>query len=228
MNILFLLALALSPGLAIILYIYLKDRYEPEPIKLLAIGFVLGVIAFGISVPVGNLLENLFGIKDQDLFDQVIKAFLVVAVVEESSKFIFLRTVIYPNKNFDEPFDGIMYSVMIAMGFATIENLIYVLNGGGGIAIIRMFTAVPSHAIFAILMGYFVGIDKIVPGKGFGYSVFGLLLAILFHGIYDYFLFISNQSLLWVGAAVSIIVAFLLSQRAIRLHQEASPFKETS
>lgn len=226
MTMIFLLALALSPGLAIILYIYLKDHHEPEPIRPLFIGFVSGIVAFIIATGAGTILEQWIDIRDRNLYDQVIKAFLIVACVEEGSKFFFLRGILYPNKNFNEPFDGIVYSVMIGMGFATTENVIYVLQGGGGTAIVRMFTAVPAHATFAILMGFFVGEDKIVPGKGLMYSFLGLLLATLFHGIYDYFLFISFKPGLWIGAIASIVIALLLSGRAIRLHQDASPFKD--
>ncbi|MCK6618664.1 MAG: PrsW family glutamic-type intramembrane protease, partial [Cyclobacteriaceae bacterium] len=83
-------------------------------------------------------------------------AFAVVAFLEELSKFVFIRGILYHNKNFNEPLDGIVYAVMVGMGFATAENMIYVWHGGGGTAIMRMFSAIPAHALFAILMGYWL------------------------------------------------------------------------
>ena len=157
MNILFLLAIATAPGVAIGLYIYLKDKHEREPIGLLIKAFMYGMLStlltFIISIPISSMIP----IDEQDIGEQAIHAFLLVALIEEFSKFVFLRGVLYRNKNFNEPFDGIVYSVMVGMGFATLENILYVSDGGVGTAILRMFTAVPAHASFAILMGYFLG-----------------------------------------------------------------------
>jgi RsiW-degrading membrane proteinase PrsW (M82 family) len=73
--------------------------------------------------------------------------------------------VLYNNKNFNEPFDGIVYAVIVSMGFATIENIIYVFQYGFATGILRLFTAVPAHAAFGILMGYFLGKAKFTHGK---------------------------------------------------------------
>ena len=113
------------------------------------------------------------------------------------------------------------------MGFATTENIIYVLNGDGGTAILRMFSAVPAHTMFAVIMGFYVGEDKIVPAKVFLYSIFGLVAATAFHELYDYFLFVSFKPGIWIGAIVSIVLAYFLSQKAIKIHQAASPFKNS-
>jgi protease PrsW len=87
-----------------------------------------------------------------------------------------------------------------------------------------MFTAVPAHATFGILMGYWIGKAKFLHQREWSYSILALLIATLFHGAYDYFLFISFVPGLWLGAILSLIIAVILSRWAIRLHQQASPF----
>lgn len=163
-------------------------------------------------------------IDEKDLSEQAVHAFLLVALVEEFSKFIFVRGILYRNPNFNEPFDGIVYSVMVGMGFATFENILYVSDGGIATAVLRMFTAVPAHASFAVLMGYYLGKAKFEHRKGF-MAIYGLLAATFFHGAYDYCWFIAFVPGIWLGALVSLVVAIVFSRKAIRIHQAASPFK---
>ncbi len=224
MNIIILLALAMAPGIAIGIYIYLKDDHEREPIGLLLTSFLYGALSTLITFAISWPLDFLMSLKDEDVVDQFTNAFFKVALVEEFSKFIFIRFILYSNKNFNEPFDGIVYATMVGMGFATLENILYVFHYGVPTGILRMFTAVPAHACFAVLMGYFLGKAKFTHRKEFYYSVVALLVASAFHGAYDYFWFISFMPGVWVGAIVSLIVAFVLAQRAIRLHQQSSPF----
>ena len=152
MNFLILLAIALAPGVAIGVYIYLKDKHEKEPIGLLIKSFFFGILSTLVTLMISGAVTPFVIIDELDLSDQAIHAFLLVALVEEFSKFIFVRGILYRNKNFNEPFDGIVYAVMVGMGFATFENIFYVIEGGIEVAVIRMFTAVPAHATFAILM----------------------------------------------------------------------------
>lgn len=155
---------------------------------------------------------------------QFFNAFFKVALIEEFSKFIFVRFVLYNNKNFNEPFDGIVYAVMVSMGFATVENVVYTFQYGFATGILRMFTAVPAHAAFAVLMGFFLGKAKFTHRRGLYYSLIALLAPTLFHGSYDYFWFVSYIPGIWTGALISLIISFILSRQAIRLHQQASPF----
>jgi len=221
----FLLTLAVIPGIAIGLFIYIKDKHEPEPIKLLFLSFVYGALSFGINLAIGLPLSSLFSIEEKNLEEQALHAFAVVAFLEELSKFLFIRGVLYKNKNFNEPLDGIVYAVMVGMGFATTENILYVWNGDGGTALIRMFSAIPAHAMFAVLMGYLLGKAKFTHRKELYYSIVALAVATLFHGVYDYFLFISFVPGIWIGSLVSLLVAFALSRKAILVHQQDSPFR---
>jgi len=226
MEVLMLLILALAPGIAIIIYIYLKDIHEPEPFSQLAIGFGLGVLSMILATGITYLIYKKIHFDDHSMSDMAIKAFVIVALVEEVSKYIFIRGVLYRSSHFNEPFDGIIYAVMVGMGFALTENVIYVINGGGGTAIVRMFTAVPAHALFAVIMGFFLGEAKLENKHTLLYSTIALVVAIFLHGIYDYFLFISFVPGIWMGAVISLIIAYFLSQKAMKIHQDASPFKE--
>ena len=85
---------------------------------------------------------------------------LTVAITEELLKFIVVILIIYPNKAFDEPFDGIVYSVFVGMGFATAENLTFVMQGNTSVALFRMLSAIPAHFVFAVVIGYYLGIAK--------------------------------------------------------------------
>jgi protease PrsW len=227
MDVLVLLAIASAPGVAIMLYIYLKDKHEREPISLLIKAFFFGVLSTLLTLLISMPISSFITIHEKDLTEQAIHAFLIVALVEEFSKFIFVRGILYRDKNFNEPFDGIVYSVMVGMGFATFENILYVTDGGLEVAILRMFTAVPAHASFAVLMGFYLGKAKFEHKKGH-YALYALGVATLFHGVYDYCWFISFEPGIWLGAIASLIVAIFFSRKAIHLHQIASPFQGNS
>lgn len=226
MEVLTLLILALSPGVAIMIYIYLQDRHEPEPIKQLVISFGYGILSMLLATGVTYLIYKSIHFDKNSFSDMALKAFAVVAVIEEGAKFLFIRGILYRNNNFNEPFDGIVYSLMVGMGFALTENVLYVFKGDGGTAIIRMFSAVPAHAVFAIIMGFFLGEAKLEHRHTFLYGFTALVTATLAHGIYDYFLFISFVPGIWIGAAVSLIVGYFIARKAIEIHQDASPFKK--
>lgn len=221
-----LLISAIAPVFIIIIYIYIKDKYEKEPKRLLLLSFISGTI---VSILITTLLYSGFDFvlplnNHYSIQEQLIKAFFVVGLSEEFSKYIIVRYVSQPRKAFNEPFDGIIYAVMVSMGFAATENLMYVLQGGMQVAILRAFTAVPAHATFAIIMGYFMGKAKFSNNKVL-LNFTGLFLAVLFHGTYDFFLFIDFIPGVWVGAFISLFVGLYLSRKAIQKHQEASKFK---
>jgi len=224
MDLLTLLAISTAPGGCIVIYIYIKDKHEKEPIGLLIKSFVFGAVAVLVTLMISFPLESFTPKDDGDIYQQFIRAFIFVALVEEFSKFLFVRGILYNDDNFNEPFDGIVYSVTVSMGFATLENILYVSDGGYATAIVRIFTAVPAHAAFAVLMGYFIGRAKFAKSGSY-YSLIGLLAATAFHGAYDFFWFISFVPGIWVGAIVSLVAGVWLSRKAIRAHQDASPFR---
>jgi RsiW-degrading membrane proteinase PrsW (M82 family) len=221
-----LVFLALAPVFAIIVYIYSKDKYEKEPKKLLFFSFLFGAI---LSIFISSILYLVFDVmlphpKEFSIWHQFIKAFFIVALIEEFSKYVIVRFYAQPKKDFNEPFDGIIYAVMVSMGFAAVENILYVFEGGLETAIWRAFTAVPAHATFGVLMGYFMGKAKFSKNKAL-WNLTGLLVAILFHGSYDFFLFINFIPGISIGAFISLIFGIWLSKKAIKQHQEDSNFK---
>ncbi|SDR74319.1 Membrane proteinase PrsW, cleaves anti-sigma factor RsiW, M82 family [Polaribacter sp. KT25b] len=220
-----LLFLAVAPVMVIILYIYFKDKFEKEPIHFLFKNFLLGafvsvLITFVLSIITGFLFDLT---NDNSILNQFIKAFIVVALVEEFSKYIIVRYYAQPNKEFNEPFDGIVYAVMVSMGFAALENVLFVYKHGIETGITRAFTAVPAHATFAILLGYYMGKAKFSKNKR-KLNLIGLLVAIIFHGAYDFFLFINFIPGTVIGALSSLLVGIVLSRKAIKIHQKNSNF----
>jgi RsiW-degrading membrane proteinase PrsW (M82 family) len=222
-----LLALSLAPVVIIIIYIYYKDKYEKESKRILALTFMLGaVVSIVITAILYRVYDNFFPeLEERSIWQQFIKAFIVVALVEEFSKYVVVRYFNQPRKGFNEPFDGIVYAVMVSMGFAAVENIFYAISGGFEVALLRAFTAVPAHASFAILMGYYMGMAKF-SNKRMKLNLIGLGLAVLFHGAYDFFLFINFIPGLSIGAFVSLILGLLLSRKAIKIHQDNSHFKD--
>ncbi len=221
-----LLLTAIAPVFIIILYIYFKDKYEKEPKRLLFYNFLLGAI---VSIVITTILYYAIDVvlpltNHTSIFQQFIKAFFVVALTEEFSKYVIVRYFSQKNKAFNEPFDGIVYAVMVSMGFAATENIFYVLEGGYQTALLRAFTAVPAHATFGILMGYYMGKAKFSNNR-IVLNLTGLLLAVVFHGAYDFFLFIDFVPGIWIGAFVSLFIGLILSRKAIKRHQNNSHFK---
>lgn len=221
-----LLLLALAPIVVILIYIYVKDKYEKEPIGVLVKNFFLGaVVSIIITVVLGFAANIIFPITDEkSILQQFVKAFFVVALVEEFSKYIIVKYYAQKKTDFNEPFDGIVYAVVVSMGFAALENVLYVSQYGVTTGLTRAFTAVPAHATFGILMGYFMGKAKFSNNR-VKYNLLGLLIATLFHGAYDFFLFINFIPGIAIGAFVSLIIGIVLSQKAIKKHQRISHFK---
>lgn len=229
-----LLVLALAPGLAIMWFIYSADKYEKEPLKALFMSFLLGMLAIipvlGIELAGTNLLAMLLP-REGWLYYSVL-SFVVVALSEELAKWSMVRGYAYRRPFFNEPFDGIVYSVMVSMGFATLENIGYVWQFGWQAGVLRMFLSVPAHATFGILMGYYFGLARFVgKDREWGLKIRGLLLAVFFHGLFDLFLLVQQDAiitsqwstgLLFGSAVLSFLVAVKLSWQAIKLHQQVS------
>jgi RsiW-degrading membrane proteinase PrsW (M82 family) len=170
-----LLALAIAPAIFVLCYFYLKDRYEPEPL-----GWVVKVFFIGAFMVIpAALLEAPF---PEGLFVTVI----VAPIVEESLKFAAVYFTVYRDEEFDEPVDGIVYGVAAALGFAMVENIMYVLEGGLAVGIVRAIASVPAHALFASVWGYTLGLARFRPEKERPLLIAsGLAAAMVFHGVFN-------------------------------------------
>jgi RsiW-degrading membrane proteinase PrsW (M82 family) len=221
--------MALAPAFAIALYIYWKDTHEKEPVGVLVMCFIFGVL---ICFPAGFWNSGVFEIfgfdldqEDNGMLISFFMAFFVVGLGEETLKYLVVVLYAFRKPCFNEPFDGIVYAVMVSLGFAAFENIFYVMEGGLSVAVLRMFTAVPMHAAFAVIMGYYIGLSKYYKGTArTEKSLKGLFYAVLLHGLYDFVLFQDDFPLLGLLIFPLIIWAFFLCKRAMNKHLKVSPF----
>ncbi len=220
------IALATLPGLLIVLYIYYKDTHQKEPHKYLIWCFLFGAISTYPAIHLEKWGMSLGYDVSPDIFTTMVFAFVVVAGSEELVKYVFLKGYIYPKAEFDEPLDGIVYAVMIGMGFATLENILYAINYGLETTVIRAFTAVPAHAAFAVIMGYYVGLAKFSDNNKTTLLLQGFIAAVVLHGTYDFFIFQKNYPALTGLTMVTLVIGIMLSRKMIKIHQELSPFTQ--
>jgi RsiW-degrading membrane proteinase PrsW (M82 family) len=237
-----LFALATLPPIVVIFIIYKLDKYEKEPIKQIVRVFLYGCLTVIPVILIANIrdplyksgyLENLvnltgggiLGISEMSIF---LYAVIGVALVEEYFKFLVLTKYIYNTPDFNEPMDGIVYGVTASMGFAFIENLMYVYfyvkpEEAFLTAVVRICSAIPAHALMGVIMGYYVGKAKFSINNEKRLLLKGLLGAIILHGIYDYFLL--SQNGLAIFACASLIISVIIAKKAIKENVENSPFK---
>jgi RsiW-degrading membrane proteinase PrsW (M82 family) len=208
---------AITPPLLIVFFIYRNDLHEKESHKLLLNTFLLGCFLVLPMILLELITENIF--KNIFIFSMI-----GVALVEEGVKYITLLNYNFPKKDFNEPYDGIIYSLVLTMGFAMVENIMYVIGSGSegaSVSILRMLTAIPMHATCGIVMGYFLGLAKMNKKNKSKNFILSIISPVLIHGLYNYFIFIKLFGL-------SLIIVFLgvrYSLKAIKIHQELSPFK---
>jgi RsiW-degrading membrane proteinase PrsW (M82 family) len=183
-----LLILSLAPVFIIAGYIWFRDKYEKEPLRILILALVAGALTV---IPILFLEQFLDGFTEffPGLLAAAWKAFAVAAFSEELLKFIALYLLIWKSPEFNEKFDGIVYAVFVSLGFAAVENVLYVTGGGFSTGISRAITAVPAHAIFGVTMGFYFGMAKFFDKKRLQFKTKALLYPILLHGIYDFILF---------------------------------------
>ena len=194
-----LMALAIIPGLLLIIYVYKKDKVEKEPL-----GLILRIIIYGIisCIAAGYLeqLESNFLPKYQEgtVEYAVMTSFCMAAFVEEIVKFLAMRLGSWRYQGFNYRFDGIVYGVSAAVGFAVYENIMYVAMYGFQTAVVRAFTAIPLHAFCGVFMGVMYSYSKKASilgqgGKSVLFTIFALLLPMLIHGTYDTFAFLGER-----------------------------------
>lgn len=190
-NILFIyFAAALLPALVLLGYVRNKERIHrtPWPVigSILCTGAFSAVLASIIEWICNLIFRNRTFIGAGNLIYMI----LAVGLVEEGSKFLFLKDKTWEYPFFKTKYDGIVYSVCVGLGFAILENIKYVFTYGVGIAPMRALTAIPAHLSFAVIMGYFYGRarfyeDMSEHGRAVCSQVLGLICTAVLHGFYD-------------------------------------------
>ena len=211
-----LLSLAVLPVVLLLWFIYKKDPH-PEPRKVLSKVFLFGcltaipVIICEIIVDV--ILESVDTSTYGNLF---LSVFFGVGLIEEFFKWGVVKLLCFKNKEFDETYDAIVYAAFSSLGFACVENILYVVEGGIGVGIGRALLSVPGHACFGIAMGYFFGLAKKAQAEGrssSGMQFAALLVPSLLHTVYDFFLEMDTE----LGLEILVWFAFVIIMFVISL-----------
>ena len=205
--------LAILPVIVLASYIYKKDKYEKEPLSMLILAFFLGMLAIPMDLVVVGIINAM--IPGGTVFYQ---AFFEAGIPEEFCKWALFMLVIWRNKNFDEFFDGIVYACFIGLGFACIENMMYVFDSESystalHTGVVRALLSVPGHFLFAVIMGYFLGMAKFRPQQRGKYLILSYVCPVIAHGIFDYLLMLSSalteNNMELIGAGLFLIFLYL-------------------
>jgi len=208
-----LFSLALIPVVGLLFFIYFKDRKEKEPFRLLVALFFAGMGTSVTAIIAENIgqtvLEVIFPYTP--VLKALALAIFIVAPAEELGKFLVLRLITWKNRHFNYSYDAIVYAVFVSLGFAALENVGYVFSSGIVTAVVRMFTAVPGHACYAVFMGFFYSKAKDASitgksGKCFINILLSIIVPILIHGVYDAILMGANA----IGEDVAIVIGVVL------------------
>lgn len=195
---------AIAPVILLLFYIYSKDKRAPEPTDLLYKAFRYGILStlvvMVVMAPFGSTaLPTTFG-------ECVKTSFLEAGIPEEFFKWLFLYILIWKSPQFDEYIDGIVYAVFISMGFACLENIMYVLPNGMETAISRALLSVPAHFLFAVIMGFYFSMAKFHPERRTQYMACSIVLPMIAHGLFDTMAFWMDT----LGESSAYSVAFIL------------------
>jgi len=222
-----LLVIAIAPGIFLLWFFFHKDRYEPEPLRLLFLTFILGAISTVPAIVIEMFSSSLISEPKVPILEPIqlfLYLFANVAVVEELCK-LGAALPAYYSKRFNEPMDGIVYCAASALGFATVENIMYVLRHGWFTAIVRAFLSVPGHAFFGATMGYYLGFARFYKGKRF--IVYAILVPVILHTAYNFVSSLGLGIISLVFAGLLVFYMYRRVSRQIRVAEEVSPFKPT-
>lgn len=196
----YLFLLAIAPGAFWLWYFYNKDRYEPEPLSWILFIYLLGIC---VTIPVA-IIEGVMG----ELLPEFLIVVMVAPIVEEAGKYLVVRKTVYESGEFDEPVDGIIYAAAAGLGFATLENVIYVFSAletslvlALQTGLIRAVISVPGHVLFSAMWGYSLGKARFLPAEKRPMVIAaGLILAMASHALFNLLLFDS------IGFAILVLV----------------------
>ena len=217
--------LAILPSIILFIIVWRADKIEKEPIKLLLKLFGLGALTVISALVIGMFCDDVVfaSVNKQNLLFILFDNMIVTALVEEAGKYFVLKKVTWKHPEFNYTFDAVVYAVCVSLGFATIENIFYLIDEGIDIAIIRGLLSVPGHVIDAIFMGYYYGLAKCADaaqddaGRSRNLKL-ALIVPVLLHGIYD-FCISTDYTILLVAFIVFEIVVI---RKAIKKFKQLS------
>ena len=229
-----LLLIALIPPLFFLIYIYRQDDIESEPR-----GMIAGLIGLGAlsAIPAvllelaGSYILYLLGLPEESLIYLLLENFLVVGVSEEICKYTAGRLTTWKSPEFNYRFDGIVYMVSSAIGFAALENVLYVFEYGFHTGVMRAILSIPLHTICGMFLGYYYGEGKylLMHGDKSGATrAFwkGFIIAVMIHGAYDFLASLESITAL-VLFVVLVIVVDIVAFRFMKNAEKAdSPIYE--
>ena len=221
-----LIAAAAIPALLLLFLVYRMDRLEKEPIRLLIKLALFGFIAAACAVVterIGTAIMD--SVWSSYTFSYAfVMYYFVVALSEEGFKYLFLRIASWRAPSFDCQFDGVVYAVFASLGFALIENILYVIQFGFGTALLRAVTAVPGHACFGVFMGVWYGLARryALAGQKSASSAchaMAIIVPVLLHGTYDFIATVdaTAYSLIFIGFVLILFtVSFIVVRKAAK------------
>lgn len=188
-----LLSVAFAPGLALFSFFYLRNQLATEPRKTLIQTFIYGAI---LTFP---MLFLQYVLRSEELFKYpFVQDILLTSILEEFFKWLIILLVIYHHIEFNDPYDGVLYGVVISLGFATVENVMYLMSYGVDTGLLRAILPVSSHGLFGVVMGYYFGKAKFNESNNKKvYIVLALTIPILLHIVYNA-IFISENHWIYV------------------------------
>ncbi|PIC68625.1 PrsW family intramembrane metalloprotease [Sporosarcina sp. P21c] len=183
-----LLTVAIAPALALFSYLYLRKQIAKEPSKTLFHAFIYGAI---MTFPI-LFIQHVF--EEEHVFhNEFFRNVLFTSSLEEFFKWIIIFILVYKTIEFEDAYDGILYGASVSLGFATIENILYLLSFGLNTAFLRALLPVSSHALFGVVMGYYFGKAKFsVASEKAKWIVIAFLAPLLLHIFYNSILFTND------------------------------------
>ncbi len=226
LNFIILLLASFGPGLFWLWIFYRQDRYQPEPAKMIYKVFGAGIL---LVIPAGLLEQTwrnqlLGSIQDNNWIGLLVMSFLVISLIEEGLKSLFLIWFVGRSKELDEPVDGIIYGVTLGLGFASLENFLWAYLFGIQIAALRAVVTTLAHAAFTGWMGRYLSNYRLNSGASTSVLWSGFLIAFVSHGLYDFLLFLRNP---FSAVLAFALVGFLIFRlyREIKNTVAVSPFR---
>jgi protease PrsW len=212
-----------APGLYWLWYFYKRDKLEPEPKIMIIYAYLTGILATFVVIGTQRLFKL-------DMFTRVV---IAAPILEEFAKFLMVWVFFYRNKNFNEPMDGIVYSAAVALGFASLENAMYLVRAYSqgpsmlsNTLLIRAFLSVPGHALFASFWGYALARYKFSSNKKIMVVFGGLLMSMIMHGLFNFLCIVQVFSSF--GLLVLVAVMWGIMNKRITKAESDSPYAPIS